>query len=151
MVDVTEWLGDSQYAYIPFDAPEDVTTQLRDLSRELDSDQLRTQAVVSIDAASRMREGHEAEFWLDTSKVHIFDPKSGDNLTRDPEAGAELTRMAEEERAGQLEEARHEAATTGRTADAENTAQNTVTTDGGDSGGRHSDRGQANGGGSTAR
>src|SRR5688572_21725591 len=37
-VDVTEWLGDSQYAYIPFDAPEAVTNQLRDLSRELDSD-----------------------------------------------------------------------------------------------------------------
>jgi multiple sugar transport system ATP-binding protein len=112
MVDVTEWLGDSQYAYIPFDAPEDVTTQLRDLSRELDSDQLRTQAVVSIDAASRMREGHEAEFWLDTSKMHIFDPKSGDNLTRDPEAGAELTRMATEERTDQLEEARTERGTT---------------------------------------
>ena len=28
-VDVTEWLGDSQYAYIPYDAPEAVTTQLR--------------------------------------------------------------------------------------------------------------------------
>jgi multiple sugar transport system ATP-binding protein len=28
-VDVTEWLGDSQYAYIPFDAPEEVTNQLR--------------------------------------------------------------------------------------------------------------------------
>ena len=112
MVDVTEWLGDSQYAYIPFDAPEDVTTQLRDLSRELDSDQLRTQAVVSIDAASRMREGHEAEFWLDTSKMHIFDPKSGDNLTRDPEAGAELTRMATEERTDQLEQARTERGTT---------------------------------------
>ena len=45
-VDVTEWLGDAQYAYIPFDAADEVTAQLRDLSRELDSDQLRTQAVV---------------------------------------------------------------------------------------------------------
>ena len=65
-VDVTEWLGDSQYAYIPFEAPEEVTAQLRELARELDSEQLRTQAIVSIDATSRIREGREAEFWLDT-------------------------------------------------------------------------------------
>jgi len=101
-VDVTEWLGDQQYAYIPYEAPDRVRNQLRELSRELDSEELRTQAVVSIDAASRIREGREAEFWLDSRKVHVFDPESGDNLTRDAEAGAELTRMAEEDRAEQL-------------------------------------------------
>ena len=105
-VDVTEWLGDSQYAYIPFEASEEVTAQLRDLSRELDSDQLRTQAVVSIDAASRMRDGRDAQFWMDTRKVHVFDPKTGENLTRDDEAGAELTRLATEDREAQVEEAR---------------------------------------------
>jgi multiple sugar transport system ATP-binding protein len=101
-VDVTEWLGDSQYAYIPFDAPPDVTKQLQDLSRELDSDQLRTQAIVSIDATSRMREGRDAEFWIDTRKIHCFDPASGDNLTRDAEAGAALTREATEDRESDL-------------------------------------------------
>src|SRR3712207_7697386 len=35
-VDVTEWLGDSQYAYIPYEAPEQIREQLRDLSRELE-------------------------------------------------------------------------------------------------------------------
>ena len=97
-VDVTEWLGDQQYAYIPFEAPTTVRDQLRDLSRELDSDQLRTQAIVSIDATSRIREGREAEFWIDTRKVHLFDPATGDNLTRDAEAGAELTRQVAEDR-----------------------------------------------------
>ena len=84
--------------------------QLRDLSRELDSEELRTQAIVSIDAASRMRAGREAEFWLDSRKVHVFDPASGENLTRDAEAGAELTRMANQDREEQVEEARAEAA-----------------------------------------
>ena len=97
-VDVTEWLGDAQYAYIPFDAPEAVTAQLRDLSRELDSDQLRTQAIVSIDSTSRIREGRDAELWVDTRKIHCFDPESGANLTRDEKAGAELTRQAIEDR-----------------------------------------------------
>ena len=104
-VDVTEWLGDSQYAYIPYDAPESITAQLRDLSRELDSEELRTQAIVSIDATSRIREGREAEFWLDSRKVHVFDPQSGDNLTRDAEAGARLTQMATEDRVEQVQEA----------------------------------------------
>jgi len=98
MVDVTEWLGDAQYAYIPFDASEEVSRQLRDLSRELDSDQLRTQAIVSIDSTSRIREGREAEFWIDTRKIHCFDPETGENLTRDAQAGAELTRQVLEDR-----------------------------------------------------
>ena len=103
-VDVTEWLGNEQYAYIPYEAPPEITEQLRALSRELDAEELRTQAIVSIDAASRIREGREAEFWLDSRKVHVFDPKSGENLTRDAEAGAALTRMAEEDREEQLAE-----------------------------------------------
>jgi multiple sugar transport system ATP-binding protein len=109
LVDVTEWLGDAQYAYLPYEAPQAVEQQLRELSRELDSEELRTQVVVSIDAASRIRPGREAEFWLDTSKVHVFDPTTGENLTRDAEAGAELTRTATQERVEQMEEARAEA------------------------------------------
>ncbi|MBP2368758.1 ABC transporter ATP-binding protein [Pseudonocardia parietis] len=108
-VDVTEWLGDSQFAYIPYEAPAAVDAQLKELSRELDSDQLRTQAIVSIDSTSRIREGREAEFWLDARKIHVFDPESGDNLTRDAEAGAELTRMAAEDRTDQVAQARGEA------------------------------------------
>jgi multiple sugar transport system ATP-binding protein len=104
-VDVTEWLGDSQYAYIPYEAPEAITAQLRDLSRELDSEELRTQAIVSIDSTSRIREGREADFWLDSRKIHVFDPQTGENLTRDAEAGARLTQMATEDRVEQVEHA----------------------------------------------
>ena len=108
-VDVTEWLGDSQFAYIPYDAPESIQTKLRDLSRELDSEELRTQAIVSIDSTSRIREGREAEFWLDSRKVHVFDPETGENLTRDAEAGAELTRLATQDRVEQVEESQSRA------------------------------------------
>jgi multiple sugar transport system ATP-binding protein len=101
-VDVTEWLGDSQFAYIPYEAPEEITAQLRALSRELDAEELRTQAIVSIDSTSRIREGRDAEFWLDSRKVHVFDPTTGENLTRDAEAGAALTRMATEDREEQI-------------------------------------------------
>ena len=108
-VDVTEWLGDSQYAYLPFESSDAAAARLKELAQELDGDQLRTQAIVKIDSASRIREGGESEFWFDTRKIHVFDPQSGENLTRDVEAGAELTRQAGEDRQAQVERARSKA------------------------------------------
>jgi len=96
-VDVTEWLGNELYAYVPYEAPEDVRNQLRDLSRELDSDLLRTQAVVALNPNSRIRDGQEAELWIDTAAIHIFDPATGLNLTRDEERAAELAAAQAEE------------------------------------------------------
>ncbi|OLB79349.1 MAG: ABC transporter [Actinobacteria bacterium 13_2_20CM_2_71_6] len=102
-VDVTEWLGSELFAYVPYEAPEDVRKQLRDLSRELDSDQLRTQAVVNLDPTSRIADGQEVDLWIDTGAVHIFDPATGENLTRDEEQAAELARHGEELRVKQRE------------------------------------------------
>jgi multiple sugar transport system ATP-binding protein len=101
-VDVTEWLGDSQYAYLPFEAPEEVTRQLADLAAELDTEALRTQLIVSIDAMSRLRENHEGEFWADTRRMHLFDPRTGENLTRDEAAAADLAHLEEEELAERM-------------------------------------------------
>jgi multiple sugar transport system ATP-binding protein len=80
-VDVIEWLGSEQYAYIPFEAPPEVREPLAELASELDSEQIRTQLVVTLDPESRVKEGEEAELWLDPSRMHLFDPASGDNLT----------------------------------------------------------------------
>ena len=90
VVDVIEWLGNEQYAYIPFEAPEAIANQLKDLARELDSDSMRTQLVVSLDPMGQVREGEDTEFWIDTPRMLLFDPASGDNLTlKTPaEAGA---------------------------------------------------------------
>jgi multiple sugar transport system ATP-binding protein len=82
-VDVTEWLGNELYAYIPFEAPAEVTDRLKSLARELDSESLRTQLIVSLDTASRIEQGNDAELWLDASRMHLFDPGSGENLTRE--------------------------------------------------------------------
>ena len=81
-VDVTEWLGDELYAYVPYDAPEDVTKQLKELQRELDSEQMRTQLVVSLHADSRIARGTDTELWFDRDQAHLFDPVTGENLTR---------------------------------------------------------------------
>jgi multiple sugar transport system ATP-binding protein len=88
MVDVTEWLGAEQFAYIPYEAPPEITDQLRSLARELDSESLRTQLVVALDPDSQIARGEEAELWFDPARMHLFDPASGDNLTRDLAAAA---------------------------------------------------------------
>jgi multiple sugar transport system ATP-binding protein len=80
-VDVTEWLGNEQYAYIPFEAPPEVTGHLRELAQELDSESMRLQLVVSVDTTSRIREGEDAEFWFDPSKLLLFEPSTGDNVS----------------------------------------------------------------------
>ncbi|WP_166349025.1 ABC transporter ATP-binding protein [Phytoactinopolyspora limicola] len=88
-VDVIEWLGNEQYAYVPYEAPDDIRKRLAELERELDSEAMRTQLVVSLDATSRLAEGSAAPLWLDLRTVHIFDPASGDNLTVSPTRGVE--------------------------------------------------------------
>ena len=102
----TEWLGNEQYGYINFDPAPEVRELLNNLAREMDADELRPQVVVTLDAASRIRGGRESEIWLDTRKLHLFDAETGENLTRDAEAGAALTAEASEERAEEIENAR---------------------------------------------
>jgi multiple sugar transport system ATP-binding protein len=80
-VDVTEWLGAQAYAYIPFEAPPEVQAQLEQLEKDLDGESLRTQLVVALDASSRISSGDDAEIYVDSSKMHLFDPAGGDNLT----------------------------------------------------------------------
>ena len=82
-VDVTEWLGNELFAYVPFEAPAEVRDRLKTLARELDSESLRTQLVAAIDPASRINPGDNPNLWFDPSKMHFFDPASGKNLTRD--------------------------------------------------------------------
>jgi multiple sugar transport system ATP-binding protein len=84
-VDVVEWLGNEAYAYLPFEAPPEVQEQLQQLEKDLDGESLRTQLVVSLDGASRVAVGDEAEIWVNTAKMHLFDPVTGENLTVDPE------------------------------------------------------------------
>jgi len=82
-VEVVEWLGNETYAYIPFEAPPEVAEQLTQLAKDTDSEQLRTQLVINLDGSSKVREGDEAEIWMDTRRIHLFDPATGENLTVD--------------------------------------------------------------------
>ena len=96
-VDVVEWLGNEAYAYIPFEAPPEVQAQLQQLERDLDGESLRTQLVISLDGSSHIAEGDEAEIWVDSSKMHLFDPATGENLTIDREHAGRVPDLTDAE------------------------------------------------------
>ncbi|MDH2414943.1 sn-glycerol-3-phosphate ABC transporter ATP-binding protein UgpC [Nocardioides sp. CER19] len=92
-VEVVEWLGNETYAYIPYEAPPEITEKLRQLERELDSEAMHTQLVAALSGGSRIREGEEAEIWVDASRVHLFDPETGRNLTVDTERAGTIPEL----------------------------------------------------------
>ncbi|MGA8847998.1 MAG: sn-glycerol-3-phosphate ABC transporter ATP-binding protein UgpC [Nocardioides sp.] len=93
-VDVVEWLGNEAYAYLPFEAPPEVQKQLEQLERDLDGDSMRTQLVVGLDGSSKVAAGDKAEIWVNTEKIHLFDPGTGENLTVDRENAGRLEERA---------------------------------------------------------
>jgi multiple sugar transport system ATP-binding protein len=105
-VDVTEWLGNEKYAYLPFEPHPDVQAALNELDRELDGEAMRTQLVVSLDGSSKIRQGDDARLWFSPAKAHVFDAESGDNLTRDDARAAEIAAESEDDRKRELERAK---------------------------------------------
>ncbi|MGD9694438.1 MAG: ABC transporter ATP-binding protein [Thermoleophilia bacterium] len=80
-IDVVEWLGNEAFGYIPYEAPPEVESQLEQLAKDTDSEALRTQIIVALDSASRISSGDEAELYVDSSRMHLFEPGTGENLT----------------------------------------------------------------------
>jgi multiple sugar transport system ATP-binding protein len=88
-VDLIESLGAEQYAYFTVDeAGEGIESdQLRELAEDAGTAEVPSsgegQVVARIEAASSIKRGDEAELWLDTSKLHFFDPETGRSMARD--------------------------------------------------------------------
>jgi len=104
-VDVVEWLGNQAYAYSPYEASAEVTEQLTQLVRDLDYEALHTQLVIALDSASRIKEGDEAEIWVDASKIHLFDPATGENLTIDKADAGTIPEDTSTERVAEKQDA----------------------------------------------
>ncbi len=70
---------------------------------------MRTQICVELDPLSRVRSGDKATLWLDAERLHLFDPQSGDNLTR-----VTTERSREEHQSGGRSREEHEPESQGR-------------------------------------
>lgn len=110
-VDVTEWLGNEQYAYVPFDADPSIQATLEELDRDLDGEGMRTQMVINLDARSRIREGDTARLHFDPAMVLVFNATTGVNLSRDEAAAARIAEESEADRKRALERAKAREAT----------------------------------------
>jgi multiple sugar transport system ATP-binding protein len=87
-IDLVESLGSDLYAYFHIESEGVESDQLAELAGEsLDETgaaNLREgeeQVVARLEPTSKVRRGEQAELWADTSKLHLFDPESGDRLT----------------------------------------------------------------------
>ncbi|HEY8519821.1 MAG TPA: sn-glycerol-3-phosphate ABC transporter ATP-binding protein UgpC [Gammaproteobacteria bacterium] len=80
VVDVIEWLGHEQYAHVAYELAPDGARALQGLAAALDYDELKPRLIASLDPGSRVREGERAQFWVDGSKLYLFDAESGENL-----------------------------------------------------------------------
>ncbi|HEX6666242.1 MAG TPA: sn-glycerol-3-phosphate ABC transporter ATP-binding protein UgpC [Solirubrobacterales bacterium] len=87
-IDLVESLGSDLYAYFHVESEGVESDQLAELAGEsLDETgaaNLREgeeQVVARLEPTSKVSRREHAELWADTSKLHLFDPESGDRLT----------------------------------------------------------------------
>jgi multiple sugar transport system ATP-binding protein len=89
-IDVLESMGSDVFVYFAQDS--DLSAQSDQLA-DLAADSGRAETAGSeetvtarLDAATRIREGQDAELWADLRPMHVFDPESGRNLALDAAA-----------------------------------------------------------------
>src|SRR5438876_1292897 len=84
-IDVLESMGSDVYVYFTRGREQGVTaTELEELARDsgrADTGGSGDPVVARLDAATGVREGQDAELWVDGRALHIFDPSSGRNLS----------------------------------------------------------------------
>jgi len=84
-IDLVESMGSEKYAYFSVESEAVKSDELEELARDAGMDDVpgggSDQIVARLDAASEASRGKEAELWVDTSKLHFFDPESGKSLT----------------------------------------------------------------------
>jgi multiple sugar transport system ATP-binding protein len=88
-IDVVESMGSELYAHFSVDSDEQIESQeLRELAEDAGGGEVpmagdEGRIVARLDPQSRVREGEEAELWVDARRLHLFDPADGRSLTSD--------------------------------------------------------------------
>jgi multiple sugar transport system ATP-binding protein len=88
-IDVVESMGSELYVHFKVAAEGGVRSQeLEELAQDAGAGEVpgaggdEGDVVARIDPRSNVREGEEAELWLDASTLHLFEVEGGKNLTR---------------------------------------------------------------------
>ena len=84
-VDVLESLGSDKFAYFSVDGDQATSDELAELAADAGTADVpgggTGTLVTRLSAASSVAEGRSAEVWVDTTKIQVFDPSGGRNLT----------------------------------------------------------------------
>jgi len=108
-LDLVEALGAEYYAYFHLEGTKVESEHLTEVAADAGLEEIPsaqagdTSLVARLNEMSEISEGTETELWLDTRRLHLFDPASGDNLAAAPSGngtGAEGGKAAEKPVAG---------------------------------------------------
>ncbi len=85
-VELTESMGSEVYAYFSYEGGGVQSAELEELAAdsgaaEIPSSGQEGQAVARLNPATKIEQGSTARLSVDTSKIHLFDPKDGRSLT----------------------------------------------------------------------
>ena len=86
-IDVLESLGSELYVHFSVSTEESIESdELRELAVDAGGGEVpmsgeEGRIVARLDAASQVRQGGEAELWVDPARLHLFDPGDGRSLT----------------------------------------------------------------------
>jgi multiple sugar transport system ATP-binding protein len=85
-IDLVEALGSEKYAHFQVETERLDSQELAELAADAGTDEVpgsgEGQIVARVESASKVQRGQEAELWVDTSKLQLFDPSDGRSLRK---------------------------------------------------------------------
>jgi multiple sugar transport system ATP-binding protein len=103
-IDVLETVGSDFYAHFTVDSARVTSSELDELAEETDPGGVApaadgVQVVARLAAASGIKQGQEAQLWVDTSQLQLFDPETGRSLLTSENSTLEASESRVEHRA----------------------------------------------------
>lgn len=90
-VDVRESVGSDVFVHFTEEGGPAGTAELAELAADsgrADTGMQGHRVVARLSPATRATEGEPLELWINTARIHVFDPATGTNLTRPEETDA---------------------------------------------------------------
>jgi multiple sugar transport system ATP-binding protein len=92
-IEVVESMGSELYAHFTVTTDETIDSdELRELAADAGGGEVPSagegRIVSRLDPASQVKQGQEAELWVDATRIQLFDPEDGRNLMVDAEGPA---------------------------------------------------------------
>ncbi len=96
-IEVLESMGSELYAHFTVESEAVQSKELDELAADAGAGEVPSgeegRTVARLDPASKVRQGEEAELWVNAERLHLFDPQSGANLTSNTSRSEAASRL----------------------------------------------------------